>query len=52
MASGIISGMLEFLKQMFRLWKTLFFLQILVAIVFIIVMLWYTKDMISIGVWL
>ena len=52
MASGIISGMLEFLKQMFRLWKTLIFLQILVAIVFIIGMLWYTKDMISIGAWL
>ena len=52
MASGIISGMLELLTQMFRLWKTLFFLQILVAIVFIIGMLWYTKDMISFGVWL
>lgn len=52
MASGIISGMLEFLKQMFRLWKTLLLLQILIAIVFIIGMLWYTKDLISFGVWL
>ncbi|MEC9458319.1 MAG: hypothetical protein VYD27_05060 [Candidatus Thermoplasmatota archaeon] len=52
MATGIISLMLEFLKQIFRLWKTVFLLQILIAIVIIIGMLWYTKDMISIGAWL
>ena len=52
MATGIISLMLEFLKQIFRLWKTVFLLQILIAIVIIIGMLWYTKDMISFGVWL
>jgi len=52
MATGIISLMLEFLKQIFRLWKTVFLLQILIAIVIIIGMLWYTKDMVSIGAWL